>query len=152
MVESAAAPTKRDLSGSAATTAAGGVRYDDPAPQGPSQNLKAGNIDDNADFSGFLTYLQRIGQEGVPFRPLDPSGRIIVTVTDANQHAASGVEVTVKQGDAEIARLRTTADGTIRFHPRTAGQDPSPSAGSRRRRSTPTASAVVAAPSTPTMP
>jgi hypothetical protein len=118
IVESdAAAPTKRDLAGSAATTAAGAMTYDAPTSQGPTQNLKAGNIDDNADFSGFLAYLQRIGQEGVPFRSLDPSGRIVVTVTDGNQHPASGVEVTVKQGDTEVARLRATADGTIRFHP-----------------------------------
>jgi Mg-chelatase subunit ChlD len=108
------------LPASAATTAAGGA-FDTSRAQGQVSDLKAGNIDDNADFAGFLSYLQRIGQEGVPFRPLDPSGRIVVTVTDANQHAASGVEVTVKQGDAEIARLRTTADGTVRFQPHAYG-------------------------------
>jgi von Willebrand factor type A domain len=89
-------------------------------------NLQAGNVDDNADFDGFLEYLRRVAGEGVPFRTLDPTGRIVVTVTDSRQHAASGVEVTVTEGGAEIVRLRTTADGTVRFHPRAYGAGDGP--------------------------
>ncbi len=124
LVESDAAPADRARSDAAATTAAAAASsgsYDAPKSQAPTQPLRAGNIDDNTDFAGFLSYLQRIGREGVPFRALDPSGRVVVTVTDADQHPASGVEVTVKQGDADITRLRTTADGTVRFHPHAYG-------------------------------
>jgi hypothetical protein len=126
VVESDAAPADRARYASASTVAAaaattGGGSSDAPKSQAPVDNLRAGNIDDNKDFAGFLAYLQRISEEGVPFRALDPSGRIVVTVTDTDQHAASGVEVTVKQGDTEITRLRTTADGTVRFHPHAYG-------------------------------
>jgi hypothetical protein len=119
VVESAAAPGSRDYAVGGSTTATGSEPGRKDAPN--ADNLRAGNIDDGADFTGFLAYLERIAQEGVPFRPLDPTGRIVLTVTDGNQHAASGVEVTVTQGDTEIVRLRTTADGTLRFHPRAYG-------------------------------
>lgn len=79
--------------------------------------LRAGNIDDNADFAGFLEYLGRVEDIGVPFRALDPTGRVVVTVESDTGAPVSGAEVVVRAGDEEVTKLRTTADGTARFHP-----------------------------------
>jgi hypothetical protein len=89
---------------------------DDIAPPeaGP---LRAGSVDDNADFDGYLEYLERIHAFGIALREFDPTGRIVVTVTGTSGLPVAGAEVVVSAGGAEVARLRTTADGTARFHP-----------------------------------
>lgn len=79
--------------------------------------LRTGNIDDNADFAGFLDYLGRVEDIGVPFRALDPTGRVVITVEGDTGAPVSGAEVVVRAGDEVVATLRTTADGTARFHP-----------------------------------
>lgn len=106
---------------------------DDPmpttiAPDGPIDNspLRAGNVDDNADFDGFVAYLARVQSEGVPFRPLDPSGRIVVHVRDGGGRAASGVKVELRAGARVVVTQRTTADGTTRFHPKALGAGDGP--------------------------
>lgn len=86
-------------------------------PIGEQPALRAGSVDDNADFAGFLEYLARIESLGIPLRPVDPSGRIVVTVTGTSGLPVHGAEVVVTAGGAEVTRLRTTADGTARFHP-----------------------------------
>lgn len=86
---------------------------DEPPPDTP---LRAGSVDDNADYPGFLEYLERIAGLGIVLRDLDLSSRTIVTVTGANGLPAAGVEVVASSGGAS-ASLRTTADGTVRFHP-----------------------------------
>jgi von Willebrand factor type A domain len=79
--------------------------------------LRAGSVDDNADFAAYLTYLARIHDLGVVTRPFDPTGRIVVTVTGTSGLPAAGAEVIVSAGGLEVARVRTTADGTARFLP-----------------------------------
>jgi hypothetical protein len=91
-----------------------------PGPMPPPQDgrpLRAGSVDDNVDFAGFLDYLSRINGLGITTRPFDPSGRIVVTVTRPDGSPASGVDVTVTAHDATVATVRTTADGTARFLP-----------------------------------
>jgi len=91
------------------------------APDQPdsADALRAGNVDDNADFVAFLDYLDRIVGLGITTRPFDPTGRIVVTVSRTNGLPAAGVEVAVTAADgASIATIRTTADGTARFLPR----------------------------------
>jgi hypothetical protein len=78
--------------------------------------LRAGSVDDNVDFSGFLGYLERIAELGVTTRELDPTGRSIITVVDDTGRPVPGVAVEVATGNGVIT-LRTTADGTVRFHP-----------------------------------
>ncbi len=85
-----------------------------PPEAGP---LRAGSVDDNADFDGFLEYLERIHSIGIALRDFDPTGRIVVTVTGTSGLPVAGAEVVVSTGGAEVARVRTTADGTARFHP-----------------------------------
>ncbi|MGI9644711.1 MAG: VWA domain-containing protein [Ilumatobacteraceae bacterium] len=93
----------------------------EPPVQAP---LRAGSVDDNVDYQGFLDYLARIDDIGVVLRSLDPSDRSVVTVTGANGLPVAGAEVTARAGDV-AATLRTTADGTVRFHPSFYDMDPS---------------------------
>ncbi len=78
--------------------------------------LRAGSVDDNADFGGFLDYLERIAGLGVTTRDLDPTGRSIITVVDDAGRPVPGIAIEGAAGD-ELVTLRTTADGTARFHP-----------------------------------
>ncbi len=91
-----------------------------PGPGGPVDvsPLRAGNVDDNADFGRFLDYLARIRTLGIATRPFDATGRVVVRVTRPDGGPAAGVEVTVApEGGSPIATVRTTADGTARFLP-----------------------------------
>ncbi len=85
--------------------------------------LRAGSVDDNVDYQGFLDYLARIADLGIVLRPLDPSNRSVVTVDGANGLPVAGAEVVATSGDVSVS-LRTTADGTVRFHPGFYGIDP----------------------------
>jgi uncharacterized protein YegL len=103
-----------DGSGSAATTVAG--RVSNPQPQ---QNpLRAGNVDDNEHFGDYLTYREKERNLGIPFRELDPTGRTVVKVVGQDGVPFAGRKVSIRQGQSEVVSLTTTADGTIRFHPR----------------------------------
>ena len=99
-----------------------------PAPRAPIANTapRAGSVDDNVKFDDFTAYLTRVSQAGVPFRPLDPAGRILLQVRDASGNPSSGTEVIVAEGQREITKLRATADGTIRFHPKAYGSGVGP--------------------------
>lgn len=96
-----------------------------PAPLPPERQgpLKAGSVDDNAEYEDYLAYLERLGNVGVRTRPFDPTGRIVVTVTGTNGLPVPGAEVIVSRDGVEVARLRTTADGTARFVPAMYGAD-----------------------------
>lgn len=79
--------------------------------------LRAGSVDDNERFDDFLAYLQRLRDAGIVLRDHDPTGRIVATVTGTSGRPVAGAEVVITTGGTEVARLRTTADGTVRFHP-----------------------------------
>jgi uncharacterized protein YegL len=103
-----------DASGSAATTAA--PRVSKPQPQ---QNpLRAGNVDDNEHFGDYLTYREKQRNLGIPFRELDPSDRTVVKVVGQDGVPFAGRKISIRQGQTEVVSLTTTADGTIRFHPK----------------------------------
>jgi hypothetical protein len=86
-------------------------------PIGGESPLRAGSVDDNADFDRFIAYLDRIADLGVELRELDPRGRIVIEVTGASGLPVAGAEVVISTDGTEVARVRTTADGTVRFHP-----------------------------------
>ncbi len=94
----------------------------DIEPPPLDQPLRAGSVDDNADYQGFLDYLSRIADLGIRLRPLDPANRSIVSVTGANGLPLAGAEVVATAGAVSVL-LRTTADGTARFHPAFYGMD-----------------------------
>lgn len=94
----------------------------DVAPPGgqPAGPLRAGSVDDNADFAAYLEYLTRVRELGISLRPFDPSGRILVRVTGSDGLPVAGATVHASPQDtpdADAVQLRTTADGTVRFHP-----------------------------------
>ena len=104
----------------AAETVAGPAAPGDSGVVPPMQKeagLRAGSVDDNADFEAYLTYLVRIHDLGIQTREFDPTGRIVITVTGTSGLPVAGAELTVTAGDATVAKLRTTADGTARFLP-----------------------------------
>ena len=116
-----AAPMPADASSAATAAAAGEAVADtagaiDDVSQGEA-GLRAGNVDDNADFDAYLEYLARIKDLGVATRDFDPTGRIVVTVTGTSGLPVDGIEVTVSTAGAQVATIRTTADGTARFLP-----------------------------------
>ncbi|MCY4622389.1 MAG: VWA domain-containing protein [bacterium] len=93
--------------------------------------LTGGSIDDNERFEDYLAYRSVFFGLDVPFgldipvRDLDPTGRIVVTVTGEGGLPAAGTEVLVA-GDGVEVSLRTTADGTVRFHPEAYAAGPGP--------------------------
>jgi hypothetical protein len=105
----------------------GSMGTTEPAGEPTLGPLRAGSVDDNADFERFLEYLARIESLGIPLRDFDPAGRIVVRVTGSSGLPVAGAEVVVLTADegVEVARLRTTADGSARFHPASYGADAS---------------------------
>ena len=90
------------------------------------KKLTGGSIDDNERFDDYLAYRGVFFGLGIPVRDLDPTGRVVVTVTGEDGLPAAGVEVVIAEEGVELVTLRSTADGTIRFHPEasTAGDGP----------------------------
>ena len=120
MTEAAAAElTAADTADSASEASGpdGEVAYESELPQA---TLTGGSIDDNERFEDYLAYRDDFRGLRIPVRDLDPRGRIIVTVTGDGGLPALGAEVVVAGEDVEVS-LRTTADGTVRFHPEAYG-------------------------------
>ena len=97
----------------ATTDPADEVRHESEQQQ---TRLTGGSIDDNERFDDYLAYRTDFFRLGVPVRDINPSGRIVVTVTGVGGLPAVGAEVLVTAGQRGVG-LRTTADGTVRFHP-----------------------------------
>ena len=100
----------------AATTPSGADGDVAPEPEQPQTKITGGSIDDNERFEDYLAYRADFAGLGIPVRDLDPTGRIVVRVTGERGLPAAGAKVVVAGGQTEVT-LRTTADGTVRFHP-----------------------------------
>ena len=98
------------------------VAYESELPQ---TTLTGGSIDDNERFEDYLAYRDDFRGLEIPVRDLDPRGRIVVSVTGEGGWPAFGAEVVVAGAGVKVS-LRTTADGTIRFHPEAHGAGPGP--------------------------
>ena len=110
------AATAAPAAPTAPTTAVGpddDVVYESEQPQA---TLTGGSIDDNERFVDYLAYRDDFFGLDIRVRDLDPRGRIVVTVTGEGGLPAAGAEVVVAGEGVEVS-LRTTADGTVRFHP-----------------------------------
>jgi hypothetical protein len=103
----------------AATTAA--VAPGDSPMEPADGPLQAGSVDDNADYAGYLAYLDRYRSLGLPGRDIDATGRVVITVTGTNGLPVMGAPVAVSAGDATVATLRTGVDGRAIFLPATYG-------------------------------
>ncbi len=114
VAEAAAAPSPVHATSSSASGEAGDSGSSARIAPG---GLRAGSVDDNADYAAYLEYSARLNTEGIATRPFDPVGRIVVTVIGSNDLPVAGVPVIVAAGDGQVAELRTTANGTARFLP-----------------------------------
>lgn len=117
-----------------------------PAPR--QRELRAGSVDDNADYAGFLAYVQRNAEAGIVGREWDARHRVVARARFADGRAASGATVEVANPQGLIATLRATADGTVRFLPAVYGNPAGPYTISVARGSTATVAAGTA-PGTP---
>jgi von Willebrand factor type A domain len=110
--------TRKATSSPVTTGNASAVRPATSAPQPQQSPLKAGNVDDNEHFGDYLTYREKQRNLGIPFRELDPTDRTVVKVVGQDGVPFAGRRVSIRQGQNEVVSLATTADGTIRFHPK----------------------------------
>lgn len=85
-----------------------------PIQQG--SGLKGGEVDDNADFAKYLSYLNEFQGRGV--QPVDVSQRYQLRVTDQASLSVPNALVTFKQGEATVFSARTTSAGRTLFFPR----------------------------------
>jgi Mg-chelatase subunit ChlD len=111
-----AKPSAADGTGAAspATPDTGGYASGHGAPQ-QAAPLRAGDVDDNADFPAYLRYLGDFRGSGV--RPLNVSERIVIQVRDAAQKGVPDAEVRVKAGFTTLWQGRTASDGRLLFFP-----------------------------------
>lgn len=90
---------------------------DDASDTGYGQSpLTGGSVDDNEDFADYLDYRDELLQLGIRVRDINPSGRVVVTVSGENDLPVAGTEVHFSWQGGETTLL-STADGTVRFHP-----------------------------------
>lgn len=104
-----------------------------PKPGGPVQPkpdvaaktgpLKAGSTDDNADYKGFLKFLDtwttRSDVAG-QFQPLDVRDRAYVRVLDGDGLPFPGAQITIREvgGQRDLWRARTYGDGRAPYYPK----------------------------------
>ena len=91
------------------------------APVEPAAGLRAGSVDDNEDFAGYLAYRQRASTVGVTSRDLDVSVRHVVEVHGDDGRPVLGEPVEVVADGAVVASVRTGTDGRAFVHPRAMG-------------------------------
>jgi hypothetical protein len=76
----------------------------------------AGSVDDNALWDDYLLYRDGYLGSGLPYSPIDVSGRQLLTVVDAQGDPVLGATITVVDpAGTEVAHLRTYADGRAVF-------------------------------------
>ncbi len=85
-------------------------------PLGQEASLRAGEIDDNARFADYLSYLESYGFNDV--RRADVSERYLISVLDERQRPVLDARVTVYDGERAVFRGRTYGGGATLFMPR----------------------------------
>ncbi|MEJ2561354.1 MAG: hypothetical protein P8Z42_01565 [Anaerolineales bacterium] len=99
--------------------AVGAVKLEsEPASGSQAPNLRAGSVDDNAEWDDYLLYRLRFTEWGIDVHDVDVTGRHTITVSNAQGQPVLGAEVTVldENGD-RLARLTTHSDGSVLFFP-----------------------------------
>ncbi len=98
--------------------------FDDSVSSTPVEltaGLRAGSVDDNEDFAGYLAYRERAGSNGVESRDLDVTGRQVVEVLGNDGRPVLGEPIEVVADGEPIASLRSGTDGRAYIHPRALG-------------------------------
>ncbi len=91
------------------------------SPERSSQyaSMRAGSVDDNAEWDDYLLYRQRFSEANILVHDLDVSERHIIRVTDSDGRPILGAVVTISDANGrEISRLQTTSDGRVLFFPK----------------------------------
>ena len=127
--EPAAGDIARNPAGAPSGGAIGPLPQTTPiAPPGPRPNnqqgapLKAGEVDDNADFAQYLEYLR--SYNGPPAHQVDVSERYILTVMNERQQPVLDARVRLFDAQQLVFEGRTYAGGKTIFFPRAAGLSP----------------------------
>jgi len=81
--------------------------------------LKAGEVDDNADFGDYLNYLNSAG--GIRAHTVDVSERYILSVTNGQQQPVLDARVRIFDGQQQVFEGRTYAGGKTIFFPNASG-------------------------------
>jgi hypothetical protein len=81
--------------------------------------LKAGEVDDNADFGDYLNYLNSAG--GIRAHTVDVSERYILSVTNGQQQPVLDARVRIFDGQRQVFEGRTYAGGKTIFFPNAIG-------------------------------
>ena len=90
---------------------AGGEIYQNPA-------LRAGSVDDNAEWDDYLLYRLRFAEWGISVHDIDVSQRHIIQVTNEQGQPVLGAKVTIfDDAGQKLAMMRTCADGRALFFP-----------------------------------
>jgi uncharacterized protein YegL len=84
--------------------------------------LKAGEVDDNADFAQYIEYLR--SYSGPPAHQVDISERYILTVVNEKQQPVLDARVRLFDAQQMVFEGRTYAGGKTIFFPRAAGLSP----------------------------
>jgi hypothetical protein len=91
-----------------------------------SAPLRAGSVDDNAQWDDYLLYRLQFSEWGIPVHELDVSGRHTITVVTQSLHPVLGAMVEVFDPSGERLFTATTgANGTVYYFPH---QSPNPEA------------------------
>jgi hypothetical protein len=87
--------------------------------------LRAGSVDDNAEWDEYLLYRIRFSDWGIPIQEIDVTERHIIRVSTSKDLPVLGAEVSIfnDQG-SKVADLMTTSNGQALFFPM-ASEDPS---------------------------
>jgi hypothetical protein len=122
LVDAASAPSGDDSSapdfsaGAAPAGTTSAAAPEVPKRQGQVAPLKAGEVDDNAEFQDYLAYLQTY--EGLQMRTVDVSERYIITVMDDDQRPLLDAQVRIYDEQQQVFAGRTYAGGKTIFFPR----------------------------------
>ena len=89
----------------------GGEIYQNPS-------LRAGSVDDNAEWDDYLLYRLRFAEWGISVHNIDVSERHIIQVTNEQGQPVLGARVTIFDNDGfQMAMMQTYADGQALFFP-----------------------------------
>ncbi|HEY9899556.1 MAG TPA: vWA domain-containing protein [Pantanalinema sp.] len=104
------------LGGASATSAQGDVAPGYPAGEQQGSGLKGGEVDDNAQFEAYLSYLSSYSGGGVV--PLDVSDRYQFWLRDTASRSVSNATLTVLAGSDEVFSAKSASNGRVLFFPR----------------------------------
>ena len=100
-----------DATGRTEPGSGGGKIYQNPA-------LRAGSVDDNAEWDDYLLYRLRFAEWGISAHDIDVSERHIIRITDEQGQPALGAKVTIfDDAGHKMAAMQTYADGRALFFP-----------------------------------